>query len=74
MVITLRVNDDELKLIKSYAKLHGVTVSDVVRTAIMERIEDELNIRIANDAYEKWAADDKKTYSMNEVMKESKLI
>ena len=66
MAITLRVNDEELAAIKNYAELHGKTVSDAVRTAILERIEDELDIEIAKCAYAEWEKDGKRTFSMDE--------
>jgi len=68
--ITLRVNDNELFAIKNYAKLHGISVSDAVRGAILERIEDELDISIAMKAYQDWQNDNKKTFSMDEVQRE----
>ena len=70
MSITLRVNDNELFAIKNYAKLHGISVSDAVRGAILERIEDELDISIAMKAYQDWQNDNKKTFSMDEVQRE----
>jgi hypothetical protein len=69
MAITLRVNDDEMAAIKSYAELQGVTVSNAVRTAILERIEDEMDIEIALRAYNEWKKDGKKTFSMDEAQK-----
>ena len=70
MPITIRVTDNELAAIKGYAALHGVSVSDVVRTAVLERIEDELDIKIAETAYAEWIADGKKTYTLDEVEEE----
>ena len=70
MSLTIRVTDNELAAIKGYAALHGMNVSDVMRTAILERIEDELDIKIAEQAYAEWIADGKTTYTLDEVEKE----
>ena len=69
-MITLRVSGNELAAIKSYAKLHGKTVSDTVRAAILEKIEDEFDAKIAEQAYAEWINDSKKTFSLDEVQKE----
>lgn len=68
MAISIRLNDDDANLIKKYAELHNMTVSELVRKSVIERIEDELDLA----AYEKAMADYKKnpaTYSMEEVEK-----
>ena len=56
--------------IKNYAEMHGISVSDAVRRAIMDKIEDEIDFDIAKKAYAEWEADNKKTYSMASVQKE----
>ncbi|MDR0311223.1 MAG: DUF6290 family protein [Acidobacteriota bacterium] len=73
MSLTIRVTDNELAAIKGYAALHGMNVSDAVRTAILERIEDELDIEIAKQAYAEWAADGKKTYTLDDIEGELRL-
>jgi len=70
MSITLRVSDSEMLAIKNYAEMHGISVSDAVRRAIMDKIEDEIDFDIAKKAYAEWEADNKKTYSMASVQKE----
>ena len=53
MSISLRVTEEEMAVIKSYADLHGTTVSDAVRGAILEKIEDEFDIKIFDEAMQK---------------------
>jgi len=53
MSISLRVNEHELSVIKSYANLRSMTVSNVVREAILEKIEDEFDIKIYTKAMNK---------------------
>lgn len=69
MTVSLRLSDDDTRLIKDYAKLHGVTVSEFMRRAALEKIEDELDIRAAEKAYAEYLADPV-TYSHDEIMKE----
>ncbi len=38
-VITLRINDDDNKLLRDYAKANNITISDLVRNSVLEKIE-----------------------------------
>ncbi len=69
MTMTVRMGDEETRLIKDYARLHGITVSDFMRRAALEKIEDELDIRAAEKAYAEYLADPE-TISHEELMKE----
>ena len=69
MTITVRMGDEETRLIKDYARLHGITVSDFMRRAALEKIEDELDMRAAEKAYAEYLADPV-TYSLDEIEKE----
>ena len=68
MVVSIRLSEQGTSLIKDYAKLYNTSVSDIIRRSILERIEDELDLR----AYEKAKAEylaDPETYSHEEVVK-----
>lgn len=69
MTMTLRINEDDSRLIKDYARLHGITVSEFMRRAALEKIEDELDLRAAEKAYAEYLADPV-TYSMDEIERE----
>ena len=69
MTISLRLNDSDSALIKKYAEINGISISDLVRQSVMERIENELDL----SAYEKAMAEyrtDPTTYTLDEVEKE----
>ena len=69
MTVSLRLSEDDTRLIKDYARLHGVTVSEFMRRAALEKIEDELDIRAAEKASAEYLADPV-TYSLDEIEKE----
>lgn len=50
MVHSVRFNDNEQKLIEFYAKLEGVTISELIRRSVMESIEDKVDIEISRKA------------------------
>ena len=67
--ISLRLNDKDNMLFKRYAEMHGISVSELVRQSVLEKIEDEYDLK----AYEEAMEDFKKnpiTYTLDEVEKE----
>ena len=64
-VLTVRMSSEEKRLVGSYAKAYGISVSELVRQAVMERIEDEIDARDLMRAIEE---DDGVRYSMEDVM------
>jgi predicted DNA-binding protein len=65
VMIAIRTKPEEEQLIKTYAELQGKPVSEVIRTAILEKIEDDFDTSLADEAYREFLADNK-TYSPNE--------
>ena len=45
MSISLRLSQEDTMLIKSYAALHNVSISELFRQAVMEKIEDEYDLQ-----------------------------
>ena len=66
MTMTLRISDEDSRLIKDFAKLHGISASELMRRAALEKIEDELDVRAAEKAYAEYLADPV-TYSHEEM-------
>ena len=60
----IRFADEEKSWIQSYADFQGKSFSDVVREAILEKIEDEADLHAYDEAL---AQDDGVGYSMSEV-------
>ncbi len=68
MTISLRLNNEDTNLIKTYAKLNNITVSKLIRETVLNRIEDELDLK----AYEKAVKEYKTnpvTYTHKEIIK-----
>ena len=57
MTMTLRISEEDSRLIQDYARLHGISVSEFLRRAALEKIEDELDVRAAEKAYTEYLAD-----------------
>ncbi len=69
MSFSMRLNAEEEKLFKSYADIHGYSLGEAFKKALLEKIEDEYDAAIADMAYEEYLKDPV-TYSMDEVKKE----
>lgn len=72
MTVSLRLNDEDTMLIKKYAELNNITVSDLIRRAVMETIENEYDLDLFNKAMEDYKSNPA-TYSLDEVEKELRL-
>jgi len=54
MTISLRLSDEDSQLIKSYAAMKKMSVSDVMRNAVLEAIEDEYDLQAYYKAMEEF--------------------
>lgn len=68
MAISLRLTDEETTLIKKYADLKKMTVSDLIRQTMLERIEDEYDLAVFRKALEEHEKNPT-TYSHDETKK-----
>lgn len=68
MTISLRLNNEESMLFKKYAELNGISVSELVRQSVLERIENEYDLKAYEEAMEEYRKNPV-TYSHEEVAK-----
>lgn len=72
MTISVRLNDKDTDLIKAYAKLNNISISELVRNTILEKIEDEYDLKSYYEAIEEYNKNPK-AYTMDEMKKELEL-
>ena len=68
MAVSVRLSQEEDSIIRNYARLNKISVSELFRRAVLEKIEDEIDLK----AYEKAMEEYKKnpvTYTHEEVAK-----
>ena len=68
MAVSVRLSEKEDILIRNYARLNNISMSELFRRAVLEKIEDEIDLK----AYEKAMEEYKKnpvTYTHEEVAK-----
>ncbi len=69
MTISLRLNEEDSLLIKKYAQLNKMSVSDLIRQTVLERIEEDYDKELFAKALEEYKKNPV-TYSLDEVEKE----
>ena len=70
MSFSIRLTDEEKALAESYAKLHSISVGEAFKRALFEKIEDEYDVTVANEAYDEYVKGGKKSRPVSELWKE----
>lgn len=72
MTISIRLNEEDTKLIKDYAKINKISISELFRKTVIEKIEDENDLTAYNKAYAAFKKNSK-TYTLDEVEKKMEI-
>ena len=70
MSFSIRLTPQEKMIAESYAKLHALTLAEAFRQALFEKIEEEYDIVVAEEAYDEYVAGGKKSRPITELWKE----
>lgn len=73
MGFSIRLSAEERALAESYAKLHSMSVGEAFKRALFERIEDEYDIAVAEEAYKDYVNSGKKATPAEELWRELSL-
>ena len=57
MSFSIRLTDAEKSLAQAYADMHSISLSEAFKRALFEKIEDEYDAKIAEDAYAEYLQD-----------------
>lgn len=68
-VIQVDINDKALEILEESAARKDISVSEFIRRAVLSKLEDEEDLRAAQEAYEDYLRDGK-TYTSEEVWRE----
>ena len=68
MPISVRLNEQDERLFKAYAKTNNISVSDLIRNAVFEKIEDEYDLKVYRESLEEYN-NNPISYSHEEVCK-----
>ncbi|HBG68078.1 type II toxin-antitoxin system RelB family antitoxin [Kandleria vitulina] len=70
MSFSIRLTEEERKLADSYARLHSITLGEAFKRALFEKIEDEYDIAVADEAYGEYVDSDRRSRPIEELWKE----
>lgn len=54
MAFSIRLSSEEKNLAEGYAKIHSMSLGEAFKRALFEKIEDECDIVVANEAYQEY--------------------
>ena len=66
MTISVRLSEKDTALIKAYADMNNISLSDLIRNAVLEKIEDEYDLECYKKAIEDYKKNPR-TYTLEEV-------
>ncbi len=70
MSFSIRLNDKEKQMAESYARLHSMSVGEAFKAALFEKIEDEYDISLAEEAYKDYVKSGCQSRPISELWKE----
>lgn len=70
MAFSIRLTEEEKMLADSYARIHSLSLGEAFKRALFERIEDEYDITVADEAYREYVKDGNKSRPVSELWKE----
>lgn len=73
MAFSIRLSEEERKLADSYARLHSMSMGEAFKRALFERIEDEYDLTVAEDAQREYQQGGRKSRPAEELWKELNL-
>ena len=54
MAFSIRLTEEEKSLADSYAKLNSMSLGEAFKKALFEKIEDEYDIKVGEEAYKEY--------------------
>ena len=73
MAFSIRLTEEERNLAESYAKMHSISIGEAFKQAFFEKLEDEYDIAVAEEAYAEFVKNGKKSTPISELWKECDL-
>lgn len=68
-MITLRVSEEEKEVLQKFADFTGVSLSEFIKSRVLESIEDEYDLKMVEDYEKNKKNHNTEFYSLDEVKK-----
>lgn len=66
MTLNIPLSQEEKNLIESYMKIHSLSLEEAFKNALIEKIEDEYDAKLADQAYKEYL-ENPVSYTLDEV-------
>ncbi len=70
MSFSIRLTDEERALAESYARLHSYSLSEAFKRALFEKIEDEYDVALGQDAYDEYLSSGRQSRPIDKLWEE----
>ena len=73
MSFSIRLTEQERNLADSYARLHSISLSEAFKQALFEKIEDEYDIAVYDEAYAEYEKSGQKSRPIEDLWEDMEL-
>ncbi len=73
VAFSIRLTEQEKKLADSYAKLHSISLGEAFKQALFEKIDEEYDIAVYDEAYNEYQNNGGKSRPIEELWQELNL-
>lgn len=70
MAFSIRLTEQEKMIADSYAKLHSISLGEAFKRALFEKIEDEYDIAVCEEALKEYEESGRKSRPIEELWQE----
>lgn len=70
MAFSIRLTEQEKKIADSYARLHSISLGEAFKRALFEKIEDEYDIAVCEEALKEYEESGRKSKPIEELWQE----
>lgn len=70
MAFSIRLTDEERNVVESYAKINSISLGEAFKKALFEKIEDEYDFNLGEEAYNKYIKSGKKATPIKDFWRE----
>ena len=70
MAFSIRLTDEERNVAETYAKINSISLGEAFKKALFEKIEDEYDFNLGEEAYNKYIKSGKKATPIKDFWRE----
>lgn len=66
--ISIRLDEPVNEILSEYVNSKNISKAEFIRRAIVEKLEDDIDVELADKAYKEWNDNGRKTISFDEML------